>query len=102
MMKTLSFAVVFLLTVLMTTACATASPEDYMSAECKDLRALVEAQDYSASVRGVELETDRNMEEIRQTSGSPWAGRTRTSDERELRDERQAIREAYRRKGCKT
>lgn len=101
MMKTLSILPVFMFTGFALMGCATASPEDYLGAECEDLRVLVEAQDYAASVRGVELETDRNMEEIRQTSGSPWAGRTRTSDERDLRDERQAIREAYRRKGCK-
>lgn len=101
MMKTLSILPVFLFAGYALTGCATASPEDYLGAECEDLRALVQAQDYAASVRGVELETDRNMEEIRQTSGSPWAGRERTRNETELREERQAIREAYRRKGCK-
>jgi hypothetical protein len=101
MLKSISLLSVFSTAALLITGCATASPQDYLATECKDLRALVEAQDQAASVRGVEFVSDRNMEEIRQTSGSPWAGRSRTRGETELREERQAIREAYRRKGCK-
>ena len=82
-------------------ACATASPEDYANLDCKDMRALVSAQDSAASVRSIDLINDRGMEEIRQESGSPWTGRTRTRDEGNVRDERRALREAYRRKGCK-
>lgn len=82
-------------------SCATASPDDYLSANCKDLRNLVKAQDFAASIRGVEFESDRNLEELNHASGSPWAGKPRTHNEKKLRDERQAIREAYRRKGCK-
>ena len=101
MMKTLSFTSVCLPLAVLVPGCATASPEDYAVQDCDSLRALVSAQDYAASVRGVEFENDRGMEELRQASGSPWAGKTRTRDERNLRDERQAMREAYRRKGCK-
>lgn len=101
MMKTLTFAFISLPFLWLAGGCATASPDDYLASNCDDLKALVRAQDYAASVRGVELESDRNMEELRQTSGSPWAGQPRTRDETNLRDERQAIREAYRRKGCK-
>jgi len=101
MMKTLSLISAFLMAGTLLSSCATASPEDYLNAECKDLRNLVKAQDFAASVRGVELETDRNLEELKYASDSPWAGQPRTQDERNLRDERQAIREAYRRKGCK-
>lgn len=101
MIKTLTLMSVFLIAGSAMSSCATASPDDYLSAECKDLRNLVKAQDFAASVRGVEFESDRNLEELNHVSGSPWAGQPRTQDERKLRDERQAIREAYRRKGCK-
>jgi len=101
MIKTLTYYAVVLICGTVFTACATTSPEAYLSAECDDLRTLVQAQDYTATIRGQDSFTDRNMEEIRQESGSPWAGRTRTRDDSNLRDERQAIREAYRRKGCK-
>ena len=101
MMKTLfrtsaCFSVIFLIS-----GCATASAEDYIAEDCKNLRALISAQDSAASVRGIEFENDRGMEEIRHESGSPWAGRTRTRNESHLRDERQAVRQAYRRKGCR-
>lgn len=90
-----------MLAVALLTACAsTASPDDYTANDCETLRAMVKAQDAAASVRGVELVNDRGMEEIRATSDSPWAGRGRTRDEDKLRDERSAMREAYRRNGC--
>lgn len=79
---------------------SSADPQDYAAEDCKSLRALVKAQDSVASVRGIELVNDRGMEETRTTSGSPWAGQTRTRDEDKLRDERVALRDAYRRKGC--
>lgn len=101
MMKPLFYLSVLTSAAVIVSACATVAPEDFAAEDCGSLRALVKAQDYAASVRGIELENDRGMEEIRQESGSPWAGRTRTRDESALRDERQAIREAYRRKGCK-
>ncbi|MEP3655978.1 MAG: hypothetical protein ABJO36_13875 [Litorimonas sp.] len=101
MMKTLLYAPVLLPVAVLASGCATASPEDYAFEDCDNLRSLVAAQDYAASVRGVEFENDRGMEELRQASGSPWAGKPRTRDESNLRDERQAVREAYRRKGCK-
>jgi len=86
---------------LLMTACATGpDPADYATLECNDMRALVSGQDSAASTRGIELFNDRGVEEIRQESGSPWTGRAKTRDGENLRDERQAIREAYRRKGC--
>ena len=100
-MKTLFLASAFLPVAALTAGCATASPEDFAAEDCDSLRALVTAQDYAASVRGVEFENDRGMEELRAASGSPWEGKTRTRNESNLRDERQAVREAYRRKGCK-
>ncbi len=101
MMKTLSCVTISLMTASLATGCATASPDDYIAAECDELRDLVKAQDYASSTRGIEFESDRGLEELQHESGSPFAGRPRTSDERKLRDERQSIREAYRRKGCK-
>ena len=101
MMKTLFCTSACLSVIFLISGCATASPEDYAADDCVNLRSLVSAQDYAASVRGIEFENDRGMEEIRQESGSPWAGRTRTRNESALRDERQAVREAYRRKGCR-
>jgi len=101
MMKWLPLISVFLMAGFIVSSCATASPDDYLSANCKDLRNLVKAQDFAASIRGVEFESDRNLEELNHASGSPWAGKPRTHNEKKLRDERQAIREAYRRKGCK-
>jgi len=101
MMKTLFLASTVLPLAILAGGCATTSPEDFAVEDCDSLRALVKAQDYAASVRGVEFENDRGMDELRAASGSPWAGKTRTRDESKLRDERQALREAYRRKGCK-
>ena len=81
--------------------CASSSdPQNYAAEDCKSLRALVLAQDEAASVRGIELVNERGMEDTRATSDSPWTGRTRTRDEENLRKERVALREAYRRKGC--
>ncbi len=82
-------------------SCASAAPDDYAQSECADLRTLIKAQDYAANIRGRDSYVERNQEELRQESGSPWTGRTRTRDESNLRDERAAIRDAYRRKGCK-
>ena len=101
MMKTLFCAFALLPAGALISGCATVSAEDYIAEECKTLRSLIAAQDSAASVRGIEFENDRGMEEIRQESGSPWAGRPRTRDESHLRDERQAVRQAYRRKGCR-
>ena len=81
-------------------ACATASPEDYLQSECADLRGLISAQNI-ATVQARDSYTQRNFEELEHVSGSPWAGRPRTRDDTKLRDERLAIRQAYRRKGCK-
>ncbi len=80
------------------TACSTGP--DYAGLDCDSMRALVSGQNSAASARGIELYNDRGVEETRQESGSPWAGRSKTNDDQNLRDERQAIREAYRRKGC--
>ncbi len=92
---------IFALPAFTLAGCASsAAPQDYAAEDCKSLRALVQAQDGAASVRGIELVNDRGIEEIRSTSNSPWVGRTRTRDEDKLRDERVALREAYRRKGC--
>lgn len=101
MMKTLSFTFACLPLAVLLSGCVTASAEDFIAQDCDDLRALVSAQDYAASFRGVEFENDRGMEELLHASGSPWAGKARSRDESNLRDERQAMREAYRRKGCK-
>lgn len=105
MIKTLSYPAVFLLSAALAAGCATGSTEDssaadYTAEDCANLRSLIAAQDYAASAYGTTFETDRRAEELRQTSGSPWAGRTRTQDDKKLRDERQAVREAYRSKGC--
>lgn len=107
MMKSLSPCTRFLLSASLISAlhvggCATGSPEDFADLNCQSLQALIERQDYAASIRGVEFISDRSQTEIRQTSGSPWAGRTRTQDEQKLRDERRAISHAYRRKACKS
>jgi hypothetical protein len=97
---TKSLSCLLILSTCFAVGCATASPEDYANLDCDDMRGLVSSQDFAASLRGYGIENDRGMEEIRQESGSPWAGRARTKDERDMRDERQALREAYRRKGC--
>lgn len=87
---------------LLATACATTpDTKDYVRYDCDSLRALVSAQDSAASVRGIEIYNDQGLEEVRTESGSPWAGRARTRDESNLKEERSAIREAYRRQGCK-
>lgn len=98
MIKSLWIAPVLILALA---GCASSpDPQVYAAEDCKSLRALVQAQDEAASVRGIEFVNDRGMEETRATSDSPWTGRTRTRDEENLRKERVALREAYRRKGC--
>lgn len=83
------------------TACSTGpDPADYADLDCGSMRALVNGQDSAASARGIELFNDRGVEETRQESGSPFAGRAKSNEDQDLRNERQAIREAYRRKGC--
>jgi len=82
-------------------ACSTSPDlEAYADQDCKTLRAFVDAQDAAASIRGVEIVSNRQLEEVRATSGSPWAGRSLTRDEDELLKERRELRDAYRRKGC--
>lgn len=87
---------------LILAACAS-RPEaaDYAGYDCGSLKALVEAQDVALSYRAIDVFNDRGLEEIRHESDSPWAGRPRSQEDREIQFERQAITQAYRRKGCK-
>ena len=100
-MKTLFRLLAFLSASALVSACATTLPVEYVFEDCDSLQALAGAQNYDASVRGVSLENDRGLEEIRAEPGSSLIGRSRRGDEEKLRDDRRALREAYSRKGCK-
>jgi len=94
----------FLLTlsslILISGCSSTPDSSDYASADCDALRDIVRGQDATASAYGIEIYNDGGVAETRAESGSPWAGRPLTRDDDKLEDERQAVREAYRRKGC--
>jgi len=75
----------------------------YVAMDCSQLRSMVEAQNMEARLSNTSITTGRGPAETRAESGSPWAGgraKSGTGDAK-AQEERDAIRAAYRQKGCR-